>query len=64
MQRVISININTFPNKFDERTLFIEHRFTDLENLLNQGFKIKQFHQISSISLNSVLLTFILDDTI
>lgn len=60
MQTVISVNINSRPKKEGES--FSEHKFPQLEELLQQGYKVVQVYQIApSPSLYCFTMTFVLE---
>lgn len=63
MQKVISVNIDSFPNKDNDKSVpFSEHEYPELNKYLADGYKVVQFYQIApGHSYHSSTLTFILE---
>lgn len=61
-QKVISINVSSGDVKSNNS--FFEYEFPLLNKYLEEGYTVKQFHQITpSESVHSCTLTFVLEKT-
>lgn len=60
MQTVVSVNVNSRPEKDGQR--FSENQFPQLEEYLKQGYKVIQVYQLApSPNLYCFTITFVLE---
>lgn len=58
MQKVIVIKVNSSFKLPNEK--YQELEFEQLQKYLEEGYEVKEFHQISDQKITSVIMTFIL----